>query len=38
MEGQQQQKPLPKLQVIRPDTLNMHQNKTAVGTGDGETE
>ena len=27
MEGQQQQKPLPKLQVRRPDTLNMTKTK-----------
>ena len=38
MENQQQQKPLPKLQGIRPNALNMTQSKTPMGTRDGKTE
>ena len=38
MENQQQQKVLPKLQAIRPNTLEYDQNKAAMGAGDGETE
>ena len=37
MENQQQQKPLPKPQAIRPNT-EYDQNKAAMGAGDGETE